>query len=148
MDKKKHYRGLENMYKAAPINEFFQPQITVSESEAIIEISLSDKYHHSAGGVHGSVYFKMLDDAAFFAANSLEFDVFVLTGTFTTKLTKPVASGIMKAIGRVTEATDSKITAEASVYNTDGVEIGKGSGVFVRGKHLLKEASGYDTPLK
>lgn len=148
MDKEKHYRSLENMYKAAPINEFFQPQITVSESTAIIEILLSDKYHHSAGGVHGSVYFKMLDDAAFFAANSLEFDVFVLTGTFTTKLTKPVASGIMKAIGRVTEATDSKITAEASVYNTDGVEIGKGSGVFVRGKHLLKEASGYDTPLK
>jgi len=60
------------MYAAAPINNFFLPKITVSEGESIIEIEITEKLHHAAGGVHGSVYFKMLDDAAFFAANSLE----------------------------------------------------------------------------
>jgi acyl-coenzyme A thioesterase PaaI-like protein len=36
-------------------------------------------HHHSIHAVHGSVYFKALDDAAFFAVNSLVEDVFVLT---------------------------------------------------------------------
>lgn len=60
-----HYKRLENMYSAAPINDIFKPVMTVSEGEAVIEIDVGEQYHHSAGGVHGSVYFKMLDDAAF-----------------------------------------------------------------------------------
>ena len=67
-----HFTQLENMYAAAPINQIYQPILVVTEGQATIEIELSEQYHHSAGGVHGSVYFKMLDDAAFFAANSLE----------------------------------------------------------------------------
>ncbi|MGB2427754.1 MAG: PaaI family thioesterase, partial [Alteromonas sp.] len=76
-------------------NSTFKPTMTVEEGKATISIVLSENYHHSAGGVHGSVYFKMLDDAAFFAANSLETDVFVLTTSFTTYITRPVASGVM-----------------------------------------------------
>ena len=72
MTKKEHYSNLESMYAAAPVNSIYEPVMEVSEGQATIEIELSEKYHHSAGGVHGSVYFKMLDDAAFFAANSLE----------------------------------------------------------------------------
>ena len=37
---------------------------------------------HAAGAVHGSYYFKVLDDACYFAANSLVSDVFVLTVSF------------------------------------------------------------------
>ncbi|MDH4022162.1 MAG: thioesterase, partial [Gammaproteobacteria bacterium] len=38
---------------------------------------------------------------AFFAANSYEAEVFVLTTAFTTYLTRPVSSGVMQATGRV-----------------------------------------------
>ena len=57
-----HYQKLEDMYAAAPINDIYQPKLVVSAGESTIEIELSDKLHHAAGGVHGSVYFKMLDD--------------------------------------------------------------------------------------
>ncbi len=79
MSEAQHYRNLESMYAAAPVNEFYLPTMTVTEGEAVIEIQALKKHQHSAGGVHGSVYFKLLDDAAFFAANSLEGEMFVLT---------------------------------------------------------------------
>jgi len=143
MDIEEHYRPLERMYLAAPINDFFKPTITVADSEATIEIQISEKLYHSANGVHGSVYFKLLDDAAFFAANSNEREMFVLTATFTTNLTRPVSSGIIRAIGRIVDKSGSKFMTESIIYKSDGEEIGNGNGVFVRGKTPLVQARGY-----
>ena len=94
-----HFKALENMYAAGPINQFYQPTITVGEGTAEIEIEVSKKYYHSGEAVHGSVYFKMLDDAAYFAANSLETEVTVLTTSFTTYLTRPVSKGRIRSVG-------------------------------------------------
>lgn len=143
MAKDPHFLALENMYLAAPINEFYRPKIEVLESEATIEIDISEKLFHSTGGVHGSVYFKMLDDAAFFAANSLERDVFVLTTSFTTYLTRPISSGMLRSVGRVVNFNRSQIIAEAVAYDSEDNEVGRGSGIFVRGKFPLREARGY-----
>ena len=138
-----HYQALGNMYLGAPINEIFKPRITISEGAAEIEIMVSEKYHHPAGGVHGSVYFKMLDDAAFFAANSLEPEVFVLTTSFTTYMTRPVANGLLRSIGKVVNLNRSQWIAEAVLFDSDGREIARGNGVFVRSKLPLKEIKGY-----
>ena len=138
-----HFRGLENMYASAPINRLYKPTITVSEGEAVIEMDLSEQYHHAAGAVHGSVYFKMLDDAAFFAANSYEKDVFVLTKSFTTYFKRPVSKGFIKSVGKVVEKSKSQFKAESVVYNSAGKEIGRGNGVFVRSKIPLSQAKGY-----
>ena len=143
MNKDKHFRCLENMFAAAPINEIYKPKIEVREGEATIEIELSEKFHHSAGAVHGSVYFKMLDDSAFFAASSLEREVFVLTTSFTTYLTSPVSSGKFRSVGRVVSRNKSQFIAESIVYDSNGNEAGRGSGVFVRGKFPLRDALGY-----
>ena len=143
MTKDRHFVALQNMYLAAPINEFYGPSIEVSDSEATIEIEVSNKLLHSAGAVHGSVYFKMLDDAAFFAANSLEREVFVLTTSFTTYLTRPISSGTLRSVGRVVNRNKSQFIAEAVVYDSKGTEVGRGSGVFVRSKLPLSEARGY-----
>lgn len=145
MSLEEHYRKLESMYAAAPINDFFLPSITVSEGESIIEIEVTKKLHHAAGGVHGSVYFKMLDDAAFFAANSLETEVFVLTTSFTTYLTRPVSEGKMKSIGKVVNKNKTQFIAESIVYDSNGNEIGRGNGVFMRSKQPLSETKGYGT---
>ena len=115
----------------------------VQEGRAVIEVDVLEKYFHAAGAVHGAVYFKMLDDAAFFAANSYETEVFVLTTAFTTYLTRPVSSGVIKAIGRVVNKTKSQFIAEAVLQDADGNEIGRGSGIFVRGKTRLCDAMGY-----
>ena len=132
------------MYLAAPVNrEIYQPRIEVGEGTATIEVDVSERWHHAAGGVHGSVYFKVLDDAAFFAANSLERDLFVLTTSFTVYLTRPVVSGTMRGVGKVVDRTRSQFIAEAVVQDSDGREVGRGSGVFVRGKQRLKEIDSY-----
>jgi len=143
MEAEEHYRRLERMYLAAPVNQLYAPTISISEGEAAVEIELSEKYHHSAGGVHGSIYFKMLDDAAFFAANSLEDTVFVLTTSFTTYLTRPVATGTMRSVGRVVNRNKSQFIVEAIVWDAEGRELGRGNGVMVRGKLPLKGALGY-----
>ncbi len=138
-----HFVALQNMYLAAPINAFYRPTIEVSEAQATIEIEVTDKLFHSARAVHGSVYFKMLDDAAFFAANSLEREVFVLTTSFTTYLTRPVSSGRLRSVGRVVNRNKSQFIAEAVVHDSAGNEVGRGSGVFVRSKLPLADAMGY-----
>ena len=143
MTKDRHFVALQNMYLAAPINEFYCPSIVVSDSEATIEIEVANKLFHSAGAVHGSVYFKMLDDAAFFAANSLEREVFVLTTSFTTYLTRPTSSGTLRSVGRVVNRNKSQFIAEAVVCDSTGSEVGRGSGVFVRSKLPLSEVRGY-----
>jgi len=143
MAKDKHYIALQSMYLAAPINKFYEPAISVSEGQSEIEIKLDEKYFHAANAVHGSVYFKMLDDAAFFAVNSLEREVFVLTTSFTTYITRPVSSGVMKAIGKVVNSNKSQFIAESIAYNAEGKEIARGSGIFVRGKYLLADVPAY-----
>src|SRR4051812_23261804 len=77
-----HYRRLERMYAVAPINRFFEPVLHVTEGRAEISVPVKPEFFHAARAIHGSVYFKALDDAAFFAANSLVTDVFVLTVSF------------------------------------------------------------------
>lgn len=144
MNEDPHYAGLERMYLAAPINEIYRPTIEISEGAAAIEIELSERLHHSGGAVHGSVYFKMLDDAAFFAAASLEPEFFVLTNSFTTYLTRPVASGRLRSEGTVVDRTRTQFLAEAVVHDEDGREVGRGNGIFVRGRTQLSEATGYD----
>lgn len=148
MKPEEHYQRLINMYAAAPINEIYLPRMTVREGEATIEINLTDKLHHAAGAVHGSVYFKMLDDAAFFAANSYEKDFFVLTTSFTTYLTRPVSEGILRSEGKVVNRNKTQFIAESVVYDGDNNEVGRGSGVFVRSKWPLNGALGYPDALR
>lgn len=138
-----HYRSLERMYLSAPINAFYKPKIAISLEYAEIEVSIRTAWHHGAQAVHGSVYFKMLDDAAYFAANSIEDEFFVLTAAFTTYLTRPVSIGLMKSIGRVVHQSKTQIIADSVVYDGREREIGRGNGLFVRGKIRLSEVRGY-----
>lgn len=134
---KEHYQKLENMYFAAPINKFYNPTITVKECTAEITIAVKKDFFHAANAVHGSVYFKMLDDAAFFAVNSIVEDVFVLTGTFETKLLRPITEGKIVAKGIVASNWGNKFEAEAELFNDKGKLVATGKGTFIKSKILL-----------
>lgn len=138
-----HYRRLENMYRAAPISKIFPPEIVISEAACEIRVPVQPEYFHAAGAVHGSVVFKLLDDAAFFAANSLEETYFVLTTSFNIYLTRPVSSGVIRAEGKVVSQSRLQFIAESVVYDDQHREIGRGSGTFVRGKLPLVQVPGY-----
>jgi len=144
MEINKHFEALENMYLAAPINSIYKPTISISEGFSEINMNVSEIYHHGAGAVHGSIYFKMLDDAAFFAASSYELKFFIVTTSFTTYLTKPVSKGKLKSTGKVVNKNKSQFIVESIVYDSEDREIGRGNGIFVRSKMLLTQANGYE----
>lgn len=138
-----HYRKLERMYAAAPINEYFAPQLRVSEGEAELTIAVREDFHHSAGAMHGVVYFKALDDATFFAANSLVEDVFVLTARFEIEFLRPVVTGEIRAVGRVTSQEGRRIEAVGELFDAAGQLVGRGRGRFARSKLALSPAVHY-----
>lgn len=138
-----HYRKLERMYAAAPCNAHYRPEMTIGEGTAEVRIPVRPDLFHAAGAVHGAVYFKAMDDAAFFAVNSLVEDTFALTVNFHVHFTRPVSSGEMRGVGRVVFASKSLYVAEAVVYDDRGCEVGRGSGTFVPSKVRLTAGIGY-----
>jgi uncharacterized protein (TIGR00369 family) len=126
-----HHAALERMYANGPINQFFRPLIHVGDGSAEIRMAVRPDMHHAAHATHGAVYFKMLDDAAFFAVQSLVGDVFVVTVSFQVYLLAPVVAGEMVATGRVVHQTKRLFLAE-SVVSVEGKIVARGSGSFMR----------------
>ena len=93
--------------------------------------------------MHGSVFFKLLDDAAFYAACSLEKEFFMVTSAFTTYFLRPVERGTLRATGKVLSRSTSQVVAEAVIYDVESKEIARGSGIFVRSRSRLEEVTGY-----
>lgn len=139
-----HFRKLERMYAAAPVNVWFAPTLTVSDGAAEVRIPVRAEFHHAAGAVHGSVYFKALDDATFFAASSLVGGVFVLTANFQIDLLRPVVAGELRAVAKVTESNERRITAEGELFDAEGNLIARGKGSFARSKIPLTPALHYE----
>jgi len=143
MGNEEHYRKLERMYATAPINRFYNPTLRIDEGRAELTLAVRPDFFHVAGAVHGSVYFKALDDAAFFAANSLVEDVFLLTVSFNVYLTRPVSEGTIRAVGQVVHRSRRLIIAEAVLWDAEDREIARGSGTFMRSKVPLSPEIGY-----
>jgi len=137
-----HFRELERMYLSAPLNDSYLPTIQVEHGRAEITTPVKESLFHTAGALHGSVYFKMLDDAACFAVNSLVDDMFVLTTNFTVYPTAPLSSGTLRSVGGVVTVGRTLWIAEAIAFDDDDREIARGSGTLVRGRQALGPAVG------
>lgn len=139
-----HFRALESLYAAAPINRLFPSSLHIGRSgEARIDFEVTDEYFHAAGAVHGSAYFKMLDDAAFYAANSLVSDRFLLTTAFNLLFTRPLQSGPVSAYGRWVSGKKRVFVADARLVDVSGEEVARGTGTFMRSKFALSSLPGY-----
>ncbi|MFL6785883.1 MAG: thioesterase, partial [Sphingomicrobium sp.] len=78
-----HLRALEFLYNSAPINQLFQSTLVLPQAgRSEIRFAVMPDTFHAAGAAHGTLYFKMLDDAAFYDANGLVSDRFLLTTAF------------------------------------------------------------------
>lgn len=138
-----HFRKLERMYHDAPINRFYEPHLTVSPGSADIRLKIKPDFFHAASAVHGSVYFKLLDDAAYFAVHSQVLDAFVLTVSFNIYLVRPVSEGQLLARGRVVHASKSLFVAESELFDDKNRMIARGSGTFMKSQTGLSDVSGY-----
>lgn len=143
MENSEHYRKLENMMHSAPFIKLTGIKALVKKGEAQMILPVKQDFFHAAGAMHGALYFLALDNAAFFAANSLVEDVFVLTTSFTTYITCPISDGVVKAIGKVVHQTRSQFIAESVLYDSNDNEIARANGIFVRSKILLSDKIGY-----
>jgi acyl-coenzyme A thioesterase PaaI-like protein len=85
----------------------------------------------------------MLDDAAFYAANSLVTDRFLLTTAFNLHFTKPLKPGEAIAEGRWVSGRRRVFVAEARLIDGEGDEIGRGTGTFMRSRIALSSLAGY-----
>lgn len=142
-----HFRALEQLYAAAPVNQLFESQLEIpAPGHARITFTASEKFFHAAGATHGTLYFKMLDDAAFYAANSLVSDRFLLTTGFNLHFTKPLREGKVVAEGRWISGKRRVFIAESHLTDAEGDEIGRGTGTFMRSHIALSGLSGYHQP--
>jgi uncharacterized protein (TIGR00369 family) len=142
-----HFRALESLYDSAPINALWRSSLEIVESGfARISFDIDERYFHAAGAVHGTSYFKMLDDAAFYAANSLVSDRFLLTTGFNLLFTRPMTEGPVTAEGRWVSGQRRVFVAEARLIGPDGEEAARGTGTFMRSRIALSSLDGYHVP--
>ena len=142
-----HFRALESLYAAAPINRLFDSRLEIPEPGAArIHFTVDHTHFHAAGAAHGTSYFKMLDDAAFYAANSLVTDRFLLTTQFSLLLTRPLGEGPVVAEGRWISGQRRVFVAEARLVAADGEEVARGTGTFMRSRIALAGLPGYRAP--
>lgn len=139
-----HFRALEALYDSAPINRLFRSKLTLHDAGVSrIDFSVEPQSFHAAGAAHGTLYFKMLDDASFYAANSLVSDRFLLTTAFNLHFTKPLREGPAFAEGRWISGKRRVFVADARIVDSSGEECARGTGTFLRSHIALAGLPGY-----
>ncbi|GGC28599.1 hypothetical protein GCM10011371_15210 [Novosphingobium marinum] len=139
-----HWRGLEALYASAPINHLFRSTLEiVGDGRSRIRFTVDPSVFHAAGAAHGTIYFKMLDDAAFYAANTHVTDRFLLTTSFNLHFTAPLHSGEAIAEGHWISGRRRVLVAESRLLDAEGEEIGRGTGTFMRSRIPLSSLPGY-----
>src|SRR5918993_1246453 len=138
-----HFRALESLYRHAPINGLFESEIEIVEQGfARIRFAVDERSFHAAGAAHGTLYFKMMDDAAFYACNSLVTDRFLLTTAFNLLFTRPLRAGPVTAEGRWASGRRRVLIGEARLTDAGGEEAARGTGTFMRSHIALSSLSG------
>lgn len=139
-----HYRALERLYHSAPVNSLFSSELSITgKGTSRLTFLIDESCFHAAGAAHGTIYFKMLDDAAFYAANTLVSDRFLLTTSFNLHFTKPVRTGKVIAEGKWISGKRRVYVAESRLVDEEGDEIGRGTGTFMRSHIPLSGLAGY-----
>jgi len=139
-----HFRRLEALYRSAPVNRQFDSDIEITGAgTARIRFKVDEGSFHAANAAHGTLYFKMLDDAAFYAANSLISDRFLLTTAFNLHFTRPMREGEAIAEGRWISGRRRVMIADAHIIGPDGEEAARGTGTFLKSHIPLSSLPGY-----
>jgi uncharacterized protein (TIGR00369 family) len=143
LDPQLHFRRLERMYREAPISRWYGASIQIDAGSAEVDLPIRPEFLHAGGGVHGSIYFRALDDAAFFAANSRETESLLATVDFNVRFLRPVVQGKLFAHGLAMHQSGRLFFAQAELFDAGGRMLATGSGTFTRSKVALDESVGY-----
>lgn len=145
MQENEHFDRLIRLFQSAPINRgiFKNSSIDLAEGKAEYLFKVDQSFFHGANALHGAIYFKLLDDAAYFVAATLMTDFFLVTKSYELQFVRPVHLERLIAKGQVIERSEHEIKATSEIYNEQGKLVAKGTGVFVSSKKYLVELEGY-----
>ena len=145
MNSADHHRKLESMYLKAKVQDMYPGiGIAIEDGKSVITLPVSERYFHAGMAVHGSVYFRLLDDAAYFAVLSQITDVFILTTSFQIDLLRPVVKGILTASGEVLHKSKSVFHAHAIITDERGKKVAIGKGSFMKSEMPLTSIKTYE----
>ena len=145
--KDEHHLRLERMYHTAPFNLTLNSSITIHDGKSTVKARVEDYMRHAGDLMHGAYYFMLLDNATFFAANSLVRDVLLLTQGFEIKFLHPVVKGELVCEGSFKEKRMGTYIATGELFNENGDLVGLGTGRFRRSKIMLNSISKYSEDL-
>ena len=145
MSNNQHYNQLEHMFRSAPINHSLikGAQLKVSHHQAELTLPMQESFFHAAGSLHGAIYFKLLDDSAYFAAASAEEELFLYTKSYEIHFRRPVDGGTLIATGELVEQGENEWIAISEIKNEAGNVVAYGEGIFVKSRLKLSEQAGY-----
>jgi uncharacterized protein (TIGR00369 family) len=121
----------------------FVSDIEVGQGYARIRFEVEEAVFHAAGAAHGTIYFKMMDDAAFYACNSVVTDRFLLTTAFNLHFTRPLKGGPIIAEGQWASGRRRVFVADARLLDAEGEVAARGTGTFMRSHIPLSSLPGY-----
>jgi uncharacterized protein (TIGR00369 family) len=130
-DRQAFYDALMKILPLAPINKLYQPRnLVVRKGEASLEMPVLEQFFNGGYMLHGSAYFKGLDETAWFAANSLADKFALATTSFTTYILRSVRTGNLQVRARVISATKNLVVVESDMFNDSDILVARGSGTF------------------
>ena len=121
------------MYLGCPINQSMYPstQASFDPEEASISLQVNPSQFHAMGAAHGSVYFKLIDDASYFAAQAHVTNEYLLTVSMNINFTRPVTGGRIVCRGNVIHKGRRILVAEAEIKDAEGNLLAAGRGTFM-----------------
>ncbi len=131
MPNQAYYQKLEKMFDRNPCNDYYDVAIKVEAGKATVTLQVRPDLLHGGGMLHGSVYFKALDDACTFAAASLTEDSVPVTASFNIHFLRPIAEGSFQAIANVVHQSRRIVVTEAEAVDENGRKLAYGSGSFM-----------------
>lgn len=139
-----HFLCLQTLFENAPVSRLYGASVVVREGSATVTFKARPEFTHAAGGVHGSAYFHALEDAAFFAANSLEHDYLLATLQFNVQFLRPCrGNGTLTVIGTLTHQSGRIFFARAELRGEHEQLLATGAGIFTRSGVPLSGEIGY-----
>ena len=139
-----HYKKLIHMYMGANIQKKYPGiDLEIKKGYAKISLPVDESYHHAGGYLHGSVYFRLLDDVCYFAAMSEETSNFYVTKSFSIRFFRPFQKGLVVAEASEIKWIDDEFEVKGYLYNEEGKKIAEGEGIFSKSTYKLDPKIGY-----
>jgi uncharacterized protein (TIGR00369 family) len=127
---RKRQEYLVSMSLKAPLVQTFGMKLSYNNAgQAVWEMPYNPKLDHAAGGIHGGVFATLLDNAGWFTV-APNFENWISTIEYQTRLLEPVEHEHLKAIGEIVRLGKRITIAQMKLWSGSGKLVAIGSGSF------------------